>query len=261
MASFQPTPQRWTPGWAPDAPLSPEEGREWLARRRVRPAPQRSPAAVDMDADPRDPQFARRDISETPGGVLHFWFAYAADHAAAVADRMALWFGADFDVDAAIARRFGDLLAQVASGGAQRWAARGPRERLAAILVLDQFSRNIFRGTPGAFENDPLARLLAREGLHLGEDQALHPVERWFMYMPFMHSESTADQRLSIARFTALAESAPAGYEDALGQVLHHAKQHAATIRRFGRFPSRNAALGRETTPDEDAWLRKNRAA
>lgn len=246
------------PPRAADAPLSPEEEREWLARHKARPPEPGDRYALIDAADPLDPRFARATIGETPGTVLHFWFGYSTHHAAGLTDRQGLWFSGDYDFDEQIARRFAGLLARLASGEARKWASNGPRERLAAIIVLDQFSRNMFRNTPGAFENDPLARQLAHEALKLGEDRLLHPVERWFLYMPLEHSEDMADQRLSVKKFTELAEAAPEGYRPAFDNALDYAKRHAAVIRRFGRYPHRNAILGRETTPGEAAWLEKN---
>ncbi len=258
MTTSDPPANPLSPPRSADAPLSPEEEREWLTRHKAKTSEPGDRYARLEAADPFDERFSRPSISETPGTVLHFWFGHSTQHAAGMTDRQGLWFSGEYDFDEQIARRFAGLLAELASGGARKWAAEGPRERLAAVIVLDQFSRNMFRNTAGAFENDPLARQLTHEALKLGEDGLLHPVERWFLYMPLEHSEDMADQKLSVKLFTALAEDAPPGYRPALDNALDYAKRHAAAIRRFGRYPHRNAVLGRTTTPEEAAWLEKN---
>lgn len=244
-----------SPPRAADAPLSPEEEREWLTRHKAKaPEPGDRYARIQA-ADPRDVRFARASIEETPETVLHFWFGQSTQHSAGLTDRQGLWFAGAYDTDEQIARRFGGLLARLASGDARRWASDGPRRRLAAIIVLDQFSRSIFRNTAGAFENDALARQLTHEGVSMGEDQRLHPVERWFFYMPLEHSEDIADQEFSLRKFAELATGAPDSYRPALEGALDYARRHEEVIRMFGRFPHRNAALGRTTTAAESEWL------
>jgi uncharacterized protein (DUF924 family) len=236
----------------PAATLPRTEAEIAETRRRYNVSPD---AAILDDDDPMSPAYARTDIDETPGTVLHFWFGHSIDRPALVAERQRLWFRKDFNTDKLIAHRFGDLLAKLSSGEAYRWAARSPRERLAAVVTLDQFSRNIFRDTPAAFENDALALKLAKEGLARGEDMALAPIERWFLYMPLEHSESATDQRRSVEKFTALLTAVPADQRAAYAPALDFAKRHAAVIRRFGRFPHRNAILGRTSTTAERAFL------
>jgi uncharacterized protein (DUF924 family) len=236
----------------PAATLPRTEAEIAETRRRYNVSPE---AEIFVDDDPMSPAYARTDIDETPGTVLHFWFGYAADRPNLITERQRLWFRKDFNTDKMIANRFGDLLARLSSGEAWRWAARGPRERLAAVVALDQFSRNIFRETPAAFENDALALELAKAGLARGEDMALAPIERWFLYMPLEHSESATDQRRNLDKFTELVASVPADQRAAYAGALDFAKRHAAVIRRFGRFPHRNDILGRTTTTAERAFL------
>jgi uncharacterized protein (DUF924 family) len=236
----------------PAATLPRTEAEIAETRRRYNVSPE---AETFVDDDPMSPAYARTDIDETPGTVLHFWFGYAADRPALITERQRLWFRKDFNTDKLIAHRFSDLLARLSSGEAQRWAARGPRERLAAVVALDQFSRNIFRDTPASFENDALALKLAKEGLARGEDAALAPIERWFLYMPLEHSESATDQRRNLDKFKQLVASVPADQRASYDGALDFAKRHAAVIRRFGRFPHRNQILGRTTTTAERAFL------
>lgn len=238
--------------YIPGQPVT-SEREDWLKRYNIPPAP---PAEVE-DEDPLSARYVRFDLDETPGSILHYWFAYSADRPATLGDRMSLWFGGGFELDRVIAHRFTSIVAKLASGEAVRWAAYGPQERLAAIIALDQFSRSIFRGTPGAFENDPLALRLAREGVALHDDRMLKPVERWFLYMPFEHSESIADQKLVVAKFAELLSHATPETQPHFASAFDYAKRHAAVIKKFGRFPHRNQILGRPSTDAEIAFLKK----
>lgn len=238
-----------TPG--PAMPVTTER-EDWLERYNVSPTP------IDVEDDDSSLlQYTRPNLDETPGSILHFWFAFSADRTSTVGDRVRLWFRGGFEADRLIAHRFSDIVAKLASGEALRWAARGPRERLAAIIALDQFTRSIFRGTPFAFENDPLALHLAKEGIAAGEDLHLKPVERWFLYMPLEHSESSTDQRRSVAKFAELMEIATPELRPHLASAYDFAKRHAKVISKFGRFPHRNAILGRTTTTAERKFLER----
>jgi len=128
---------------------------------------------------------------------------------------------------------------------------RQPASCLALVILLDQFPRNMFRGSAGSFAGDPLARAAARVILDNGWDKAMRPDERMFAYLPFEHSESLADQE----RCLALMQEIPAS--PATADLPKWAEAHLAIIRRFGRFPHRNAALGRESTPEEIAFLKE----
>jgi uncharacterized protein (DUF924 family) len=168
---------------------------------------------------------------------------------------LAWWFGAlapsqrfarDDAVDAEIRTRFGDLHARLARSVPPEWTAT-PRGLLAAVIVLDQFSRNLHRGDARAFAQDGRALALAEEALARGDDADLTQEERHFLYMPFMHSESVAHQRRCVALMERLG----------LGEALDYALRHKAVIDRFGRFPHRNAALGRRSTAEEEAYLKE----
>ncbi len=246
---------------APAAPRAPLPGpvmpdigerEDWMRRRNLAPTP-----VAFEDEDPHSPRYTRFDVEETAGTILHYWFGYAAERPASLQDRMTLWFGGGFELDRIIANRFSNVVAKLASGEAYRWAANSPHERLAAVVALDQFSRNIFRGTAAAFENDAIALQLAREAIATGDDLKLKPVERWFLYMPFEHSESATDQRRSVEKFTELVESCEPEHKEQLAAALDFAKRHAKVIQKFGRFPHRNAALGRISTSAEKAFLNR----
>mgnify|MGYP001109507949 CR=1 FL=1 len=149
-------------------------------------------------------------------------------------------------IDDTIRARFSAIHEQLAStDGTIRTEA--PRELLAAIIVFDQFSRNLHRGSPRAFATDPIARRLARTAIADGLDQALSKRERIFIYLPFEHSEDSADQEQSVRLFAQLDDE----------NLTKYAVAHKVIIDRFGRFPHRNAALGRESTPEEIAFLKE----
>ncbi len=191
----------------------------------------------------------------TPLDVLDFWIGPARDDASDLSARHRMWFGKSADMDQQIAARFLETLGALAGGLDEVWAARGPRARLAAIIVLDQFSRNVFRDTPYAFEHDARARALTRDGLADEADRVLSEVERAFFYMPLEHSESAADQALSVALYQRLAEQARPAFRDFAESTLSYARRHKAVIDTFGRFPHRNPILGRASTREEAAYL------
>lgn len=186
--------------------------------------------------------------------VLAFWFGAQTDDAAVLADRGSSWFTQDAAFDQSIRARFADLR-DAATGDALDGWLEHPRGRLARVILVDQFSRNLFRGDPRAFEADPLALGWAREGVAAGAERVLRPVERVFLYLPFEHSESLLDQDRSVALFTALHDGVPDNLRAAFGTFLDFARRHREMIARFGRFPHRNAVLGRESTPAERAFL------
>lgn len=178
--------------------------------------------------------------------ILDFWFRGEPDLFRAA------WFIRDDGFDAEIRARFGALPAQARDGALDSWAAAA-EGALALLLVLDQFPRNLHRGTAEAFACDAKAREVARDVVLTRRlDLRLVPTQRAFLYLPFEHSEAMADQHLSVALFEGLrddpAHAAPAG-------TIEYAWRHWHVIRRFGRFPHRNAALGRESSPAERAYL------
>ncbi len=171
----------------------------------------------------------------TPSTVLQFWFQEVSPKQ---------WWKADPEFDALIARRFSELHARAAQAELFEWREH-PQGRLAEIIVLDQFSRNLHRGDPRAFACDPMALALAQEAVAARADNDLPPAQRAFLYMPFMHSESRAIHETAERLFR---DKAP---EDNLDFEL----RHKAIIDRFGRYPHRNAVLGRVSTAEELAFL------
>jgi uncharacterized protein (DUF924 family) len=159
-----------------------------------------------------------------------------------------VWFGKDDAFDDEIRARFGVALAAGLAGAFGEWCTT-PKGCLARVVLLDQFTRNAFRGTPQAFAGDPAALATAEDAVERGFDDALAPQERWFLYMPFEHSESIAQQDRAVALFEALAA------QTGLAEPLPWAEKHREVIRRFGRFPHRNEILGRVSTPAELQFL------
>jgi uncharacterized protein (DUF924 family) len=174
--------------------------------------------------------------------VLDFWFRELEPRH---------WFLGSAKLDARMRRRFGAWVDAALRGESDAWA-RTPRGRLALILLLDQFTRNIYRGQAKAFAGDAKAQALVLEGLAAGMDKPLNLAERHFFYMPLVHAEDQELQALSLEKFAAFLREAQS--------TVDHQKEHAAIIDRFGRFPARNAALGRPSSPEEEAFLSKPRS-
>jgi len=170
-----------------------------------------------------------------PDAILEFWFGPEAEP---------YWFRRNPALDDRIRERFLATHRAARDGRLAAWEAT-PRGALALVILLDQFPRNLFRGSPEAFASDAMALRIAAGAVDRGFDGSLAPQERAFLYMPFMHSEQLADQRRAVALFRA------AGLDDNIA----HAEQHREIIQRFGRFPHRNAVLGRETRAEEQAYL------
>ena len=178
--------------------------------------------------------------------VLEFWFGLAKG----LGSPRIEWFRRDARFDSEIRRRFGELHARAAKGECNAWRA-SPEPMLALVIVLDQFSRNLYRNDPRAYAQDELARECALEALGRGDDLGFIPVQRQFLYLPFEHSESLADQERAVDLMRSL-ES----FEETRG-LTAWAEKHRDIIRRFGRFPHRNAILGRTSTPEETEFLKR----
>ncbi len=170
-----------------------------------------------------------------PSDVVHFWFEELSPTA---------WWAKDAVLDARIETRFGDLLIRAAACELVSWRETAIGA-VAEIIVLDQFSRNIHRDRAQAFAQDPLALALAQEAVRRGLDAELPPTQRHILYMPYMHSESRLVHDSALQLFSALGNPG----------VLDFERQHKAIIDRFGRYPHRNAVLGRLSTPEETAFL------
>lgn len=192
---------------------------------------------------------------ETIDSLHDYWFGGAADDEAGKRQSK-LWWGKDPDVDAQLEMRFGNLVAVARAGKLEHWSETA-RGCLGLILLTDQLPRNIFRGTPQAFGSDPQALAMCRAGLERGYDRLLRPMERVFFYLPLEHAESMAEQDRAVALYTALFQQVPQAVMEQYRGFLTYALRHRKVIERFGRFPHRNAILGRESTPEELAFLQQ----
>lgn len=189
--------------------------------------------------------------------VLAFWFD-GVDDVVGPGDAARRWFGGDAGFDTEIRERFGALVATALGGGLPEWED-DVRHRLALILVLDQFPRNIFRHSARAFAGDARALRLARRTVDAGEHRKLGPAQRCFLLMPFQHAEDPATQDEGVRLFEQLLlEEGSQAWRELLLSALDFARRHQAIIARFGRFPHRNDALERTMTADEARWLRES---
>jgi uncharacterized protein (DUF924 family) len=195
-------------------------------------------------------------LAPEPQAILEFWLGPLDAHGQADAAHRKRWFEKDDAFDQEIADRFGETYAEIAAGRREDWLA-DPRGRLAYVIVLDQFSRNMFRGSPRTFERDGQALAAAADGVARGDDRGFGIDERAFLYMPFMHSEALSMQDRSLALFTALVADAPAELRERLTGGLKYAEKHREIIVRFGRFPHRNGVLQRTSTPEEMEFLQQ----
>lgn len=186
--------------------------------------------------------------------VLDFWFGPLDEKGRASSDHSQMWWKRDDAFDAEIRRRFEDDHQAITSGQRQEWLSE-PRGVLAYVIVLDQFSRNMFRGTPQSFAADPQALVAAQGAIDAGLDAELAFAERSFLYMPLMHSESLADQDRCVELFAALAREFDDDRKESANNQLDFARRHRDIIARFGRFPHRNQILGRESTAEEREFL------
>lgn len=188
--------------------------------------------------------------------ILEFWFGPAPEDEARPTG-MDLWFGKSIRVDRLIEKRFGKLVEKAKAGELDEWT-KTPRGRLAVILLLDQFTRNIYRDTPEAFSGDEKALALCLDGLDEEMDKSLGPIERAFFYMPTLHAEDLDMQLTSVEVFSELAASAPPEHKATCEAFLRHAERYREIVERFERFPHRNAILGRPSTAEEAAFLQQN---
>lgn len=201
-----------------------------------------------MDATITDDDQLRIDA------ILSFWFKEHELSAPQIDRRMDIWFGEDSVFDHECKKEFANDVAKASAGELDHWAHK-PHGRLALILLLDQFRRNIYRNTTKAFEKDRAALKLCVEGAMQKKDRGLLPIERAFFYMPLQHAESRKVQAKSVELYNRLAQAVSPTYRETFATIAQFAELHRDIIERFGRFPHRNKLLGRENTPEEDEFL------
>ncbi len=186
--------------------------------------------------------------------ILSFWFKEQSLSAPQIDRRMDIWFGEDAVFDHEVEKEFADDVRRACKGKLDHWADE-PRGRLALILLIDQFRRNIHRNTAKAFSMDRLALKLCVEGAMAKKDKGLSPIQKVFFYMPLQHAESRRVQAKSVELFNKLAESVSPTYQATFLTVAQFAELHKDIIDQFGRFPHRNRLLGRDNTPEEQEYL------
>ena len=186
--------------------------------------------------------------------VLSFWFKEEIFSAPQIDSRMDTWFGSSPDFDADIARDFAEDVELASDGKLNHWA-NTPSGRLALILLLDQFRRNIHRGTPEAYSKDKAALKLCIEGAMGNRDSGLAPIHRVFFYMPLQHAESKKIQAKSVDLYNRIASAVSPTYKETFETIAQFAELHADIVAQFGRFPHRNKVLNRENTSEEEEYL------
>ena len=186
--------------------------------------------------------------------ILSFWFKEHQLSAPQIDRRMDIWFGEDAAFDHEIEQTFSADVEKASDGKLDHWADE-PRGRLALILLLDQFRRNIYRGTARAYEKDRAALKLCVEGAMQKKDRGLAAIQRVFFYMPLQHAESLKVQNKAVELYTRLAEAVSPTLHETFLTIAQFAELHRDIIEQYGRFPHRNALLGRENTPEEDEYL------
>jgi len=189
--------------------------------------------------------------------ILNYWFGESSDDLQVLKQKGKLWFSKNDQVDKEIGTRFGELVKLAGKQGLLLGDEPIACRYLATILLLDQFTRNIYRGDARCFAGDPLALQLALEALRDGYDQQLRPIERVFIYLPLEHSEDLQLQNRSVDLYTNLQESVSQVCFSAFDGFRNYAVRHQEIIARFGRFPHRNSILGRESTAEEREFLQQ----
>jgi uncharacterized protein (DUF924 family) len=190
----------------------------------------------------------------TPRVIVSYWLGESPASPAAAFARHELWYRGGRPIDDEIRERFGHSVTRARAGGLAEWD-RSPESQLALVILLDQFTRNIYRGTPEAYSGDPLALAVALRAVAAGRDRDLCVPGRIFLYHPFHHSETLVEQDRGVALLERLAQESPPEWRDYVRRSVEGFRRHRDTVARFGRFPHRNPVLGRISTPEEVAFL------
>jgi uncharacterized protein (DUF924 family) len=201
--------------------------------------------------------FAQSEIeSEKQAEVLTFWFGKLDGEDSYPQDKVKSWFMKNPAFDREIQEKFEPLVIQAAGGKLDGWKAT-PRGRLALVVLLDQFPRNIYRNSLKAFSLDPISIKIVLEGIKNGDDLKLYPIERSVFYLPLMHSESKEMQNISVIKYGELVKNAPKSLQNNFLGNYDYALRHQKIVEQFGRFPHRNQVLGRKSTPEEIQFLKE----
>lgn len=188
--------------------------------------------------------------------IIDYWYGNPIDEATIVSDRFELWFGKSDEADIEIKQLFSDDVAKLVAGEYSSWLET-PKGRLASIILIDQFCRQIYRGSSMAFEHDPIVLKFCLDGIERGHDLMLVRPLRYFYYLPLEHSENIQHQRQCVQAYQAMADEAPDEFKKIYIEAKGYADKHLVIIERFGRFPHRNEILGRESTAEEVEFLKQ----
>ncbi len=191
--------------------------------------------------------------------VLEYWFGDLDHTPAYFAERNRLWFGGGGEVDEFIRKTFEKDLLQAVDGKLDAWR-KTPRGAMALIILLDQFSLQLYREQPKSYRQSELALPIAREVIAQGWECLLTPAERTFLYLPFEHSEKLEDQDFCVLKYSELATLAPSDLREEFMGALEWAVRHQRVVKKYGRFPDRNEVFGRKNTPEEEAFLASDEA-
>lgn len=205
----------------------------------------------------REVQAFNDDAVSKQEEILSFWFGELQNSKEWSQQKARLWFGGNKELDREIDRTFGKDVMKAANGDYADWEGT-PRGRLALIILLDQFPRNIFRGTPEAYQFEHIAQRHCIEGVAMQLDQKLYPIERKFFYFPLMHSENIQHQEYALVLFQGLKEAAPESTYVYFSKVEAYAKKYFEIIKTYGRFPHRNVILNRKSTDAEIEYLKQS---
>ena len=190
----------------------------------------------------------------TPTDIIEYWLGPTPDDVESVTRASKRWYAMDSGLDTEIRDRFGPFIQAARQGALAAWETTS-QGALGLVILLDQFTRNAYRGTPEAFGGDALALAVATRAVEGGLDRELGCAGRAVLYHPFEHSEEPSDQARSVALFEALVREAPPAWREFAAEFVPYAHSHRDVIARFGRFPHRNPILGRASTPEETAYL------
>ena len=186
--------------------------------------------------------------------IIDYWYGNPISEGTIVNDRFELWFGKSDAADIEIKLLFSDDVTKLVAGEYEDWLET-PQGRLASIILIDQFCRQIYRGMPKSFEYDPIALKFCLDGIELGHDLALSRPLRYFYYLPLEHSENMEHQHQCVNAYQAMADEAPNEFKKIYIEAKGYADKHLVIVDRFGRFPHRNEILGRESTTEEVEFL------
>ncbi len=196
-------------------------------------------------------------MTTSPQIIIDYWIGDAVNDPAAVKEMSKIWYSADERVDTEIREKFGSLLHLAEQGALTPWQDT-PEGQLATVILLDQFTRNLCRGSTDAWKNDELALTVAQRCVATGNHLDLPIMGRVFLYHPFHHAESIHAQEKAVALFTALHDGAPEEWKNSLKGFRDFSRNHCDIVRQFGRFPHRNQTLGRRSTRNEIEYLKQN---